>query len=46
MTTHTEYMDQRDTFFYMIGRAEALGIKVNIPEGSRAFFKDRIYGVV
>ena len=46
MATHEEYMDQRDTFFYMIGRAEALGIIVNIPETSRAFFKDRVYGVV
>lgn len=46
MATHEEYIDQRDTFFYMCGRAEALGIKINIPEDSRAFFKDRVYGVV
>lgn len=46
MATHEEYIDQRDTFFYMIGRAEAVGVKVNIPQTSRAFFKDRVYGVV
>lgn len=46
MATHQEYIDQRDTLFYMIGRAEALGIEVNIPEDSRIFFKDRIYGVM
>lgn len=46
MATQKEYIDQRDTFFYMVGRAEALGIKVNIPEGSRVFFKDRMYGVI
>jgi len=46
MGAHEEYMEQRDTFFYMVGRAEALGIKVNIPTTSRAFFKDRIYGVM
>jgi len=43
MATQTEYMEQRDTFFYWIGRAEAVGVKVNIPETSRAFFKDRVY---
>lgn len=46
MASKQEYIDQRDTFFYMIGRAEALGINVVIPEDSRIFFKDRIYGVM
>lgn len=46
MATHIEYIDQRDTFFYMCGRAEALGIDIVIPESSRVFYKDRIYGVV
>lgn len=45
MATRVEYMEQRDTFFYMCGRAEAVGIEVYIPEDSRTFFKDRIYGV-
>jgi len=30
----------------MCGRAEALGIEINIPQDSRTFFKDRIYGVI
>lgn len=46
MASKQEYIDQRDTVFYLIGRAEALGIKVKIPEDSRLFFKDRIYGVM
>jgi len=46
MASKEEYIDQRDTFFYMCGRAEALGIEIVIPESSRIFFKDRIYGVV
>ena len=46
MAAKQEYIDQRDTVFYMIGRAEALGINVVIPEASRLFFKDRIYGVM
>jgi hypothetical protein len=46
MATRTEYAEQRDTFFYWAGRAEAAGIQVNIPVKSRAFFKDRLYGVV
>ncbi len=46
MASKQEYIDQRDTLFYMIGRAEALGIEVKIPEDSRIFFKDRIYGVM
>lgn len=46
LATQPEYIEQRDTAFYWIGRAEALGIKVNIPEKSRMFFKDRIYGVL
>jgi hypothetical protein len=46
MATETEYAEQRDTVYYWIGRAEALGIVVNIPEMSRLFFKDRIYGVM
>ena len=46
MASKQEYIDQRDTVFYMIGRAEALGINVVIPEDSRIFFKDRIYGVM
>jgi len=46
MASKQEYVDQRDTVFYMIGRAEALGIEVFIPSDSRLFFKDRIYGVM
>ncbi len=46
MATKQEYIDQRDTLFYMIGRAEASGINVVIPEESRIFFRDRIYGVM
>lgn len=46
MATRDEYVYQRDTFFYMVGRAEALGIEVIIPEDSRTFFKDRVYGVM
>ena len=46
MASKQEYIDQRDTVFYLIGRAEALGIEVKIPEDSRLFFKDRIYGVM
>lgn len=46
MASKQEYIDQRDTVYYMIGRAEALGIKVNIPTNSRLYFKDRIYGVL
>jgi len=46
MASKEEYIYQRDTFFYMVGRAEALGIEVSIPENSRTFFKDRIYGVM
>lgn len=46
MASQVEYIDQRDTFFYMCGRAEALGIKIIIPESSRVYFKDRIYGVI
>jgi uncharacterized protein YqgQ len=46
MATKQEYIDQRDTLFYMIGRAEAVGINVVIPEDSRIYFKDRIYGVM
>lgn len=45
MATRIEYVEQRDTFFYMCGRAEALGIEIHIPQDSRTFFKDRIYGV-
>ncbi len=45
MATEVEYIDQRDTLFYWIGRAEASGITVCIPDDSRIFFKDRIYGV-
>lgn len=46
MASKEEYINQRDTLFYMIGRAEALGIEIIIPESSRIFFKDRIYGVM
>lgn len=46
MASKQEYIDQRDTVFYMIGRAEALGINVVIPPDSRIYFKDRIYGVM
>jgi len=46
MASKQEYIDQRDTLFYWIGRAEAQGINVVIPEDSRIFFKDRIYGVM
>lgn len=46
MASKEEYINQRDTFFYMCGRAEALGIEINIPEDSRTFYKDRIYGVM
>lgn len=46
MASKEEYIYQRDTFFYFCGRAEALGIRVNIPEDSRTFFKDRVYGVM
>lgn len=46
MASQVEYAEQRDTLFYMVGRAEALGIKVVIPKGSRLFFKDRMYGVM
>lgn len=46
MASKEEYVNQRDTLFYMIGRAEALGVEIIIPEDSRIFFKDRIYGVV
>jgi len=46
MATHQEYIDQRDTVFYWIGRAEAAGIEVIIPPDSRLYFKDRIYGVM
>ena len=46
MATEPEYIEQRDTLFYWIGRAEAYGIEVKIPETSRIFFKDRIYGVL
>ena len=46
MASKQEYIDQRDTLFYWIGRAEERGIDVVIPEDSRIFFKDRIYGVV
>lgn len=46
MASHQEYIDQRDTVFYLIGRAEERGIEVYIPENSRLFFKDRIYGVL
>jgi hypothetical protein len=45
MATQKEYIEQRDTFFYFCGRAEALGIEIYIPQDSRTFFKDRIYGV-
>lgn len=46
LASKEEYINQRDTFFYMCGRAEALGIEINIPEDSRSFYKDRIYGVM
>ena len=46
MASKQEYIDQRDTLFYWIGRAEERGIEVIIPEDSRIFFKDRIYGVL
>lgn len=46
LATQQEYIDQRDTFFYFCGRAEALGIEICIPTDSRTFFKDRIYGVM
>lgn len=46
MASKEEYINQRDTLYYMIGRAEALGINIIIPEESRIFFKDRIYGVL
>jgi hypothetical protein len=46
LATREEYVDQRDTFFYMVGRAEAAGVEVIIPTTSRTFFKDRIYGVM
>lgn len=46
MASKQEYIDQRDTLFYWIGRAEERGIDVVIPEDSRIFFKDRIYGVL
>ena len=46
MGTQDEYFNQRDTFFYMCGRAEAMGIEINIPESSRTFFKYHIYGVI
>lgn len=46
MATEPEYIEQRDTLFYWIGRAEAHGISVIIPENRRIFFKDRIYGVI
>lgn len=46
MASKEEYINQRDTFFYMCGRAEALGINVVIPEDSRTFYKDRLYGVM
>lgn len=45
MATREEYIDQRDTVFYWIGRAEAAGVEVVIPPDSRLYFKDRIYGV-
>ena len=46
MATRQEYVDQRDTVFYLIGRAEERGIQICIPEDSRLYFKDRIYGVL
>lgn len=46
MASKQEYIDQRDTLFYWIGRAEERGIDVVIPAESRIFFKDRIYGVL
>ncbi len=46
MASKEEYIYQRDTFFYMCGRAEAYGIEINIPQDSRTFFKDRVYGVM
>lgn len=46
MASKQEYIDQRDTVYYWIGRAEERGIEVVIPEDSRIFFKDRIYGVL
>lgn len=46
MASKEEYVYQRDTFFYMCGRAEALGIIIDIPQDSRTFFKDRVYGVM
>lgn len=46
MATQEEYIDQRDTFFYMAGRAEERGIEIIIPEDSRTFFKDRMYAVM
>lgn len=46
MASQEEYIYQRDTFFYFCGRAEALGIQICIPEDSRTFYKDRIYGVM
>ena len=46
MASKQEYIDQRDTLFYWIGRAEERGIDVVIPAESRIFFKDRIYGVM
>jgi len=46
MATRDEYIYQRDTFFYFCGRAEQLGIKINIPTNRRTFFKDQIYGVM
>lgn len=46
MGAKIEYIEQRDTFFYWCGRAEALGVEIFIPNSSRTFYKDRIYGVL
>lgn len=45
MGTKEEYFTQRDSFFYMCGRAEALNIEIYIPKESRTFFKYQCYGV-
>lgn len=45
LSHHTEYQGQRDSFFYFVGVAEALGIKVNIPPDSDVFIRNHAYGL-
>lgn len=45
MLLESEYSDQRDGLFRMIGISQMLGVKFIIPDWSGVFMKEKLYGL-